>query len=269
MSAQSELGAELRVPFRCPDCRTEGWAYWRQLPRGMRCHTCGGSFWIGADGQLHSASQAKKLRFRCPRCTSEHEYPEELVGAVVECASCGLRVERVHQWNAKRDGRRELPIAPSQPARERGKGALNARFRWCVLTVVIGMGGALVISILGVPGTASVVTAEEAAAEFTRLCFAGRIEEAAGLVEGRSEDFRVWRLLHGASDAAGSARVAPRTTVRVLHADGANAVLRVTLDRPTQGTSMHTQHWIDKPREGWRFDVRSTLRAMVKAQSGE
>jgi hypothetical protein len=256
------LGSDLQVVFRCPDCGANGRVSWKQLPQGMRCHACGGAFWIGGDGALHSERRAAKIHFRCQRCGSKQKIPVELIGHAAKCSSCGLVCDRTTL-------ERYLP-KPRESRKASTVSRVRKRRRWA--TLVLPRTALLLIAlcvVLGIAGgiwttaSSSVVTLESRAEEFTRLCFARKMDAIGSFLSTQeTAKFEAWLTLIGGPALSSDARPV-EAQAKIISRTLSRAVIRLEVAGNSRGRTAHSQHWVDAGAGEWRFDAESTLRSMM------
>ena len=259
----SGLGSDLQVVFNCPDCRASGRVFWKQLPQGMRCHACGGAFWIGGDGALHSERRAAKIRYRCRRCGSKQQVPAELTGHAVKCSACGLVCDRTALGRLQLKERDEQREARSTSVvRKRRRWPTLARPRTALSLVAI----CIVIAIAGgvwTTASSSGVTLESRAEEFTRLCFARKMDPIRNYLSSQeTAKFDAWLTLIGGPALSSEARPV-EALATIIRQMPSRAVIRLEVTRDSRSRTTHTQQWVEVTAGEWRFDAESTLHSMV------
>jgi hypothetical protein len=264
------FGADLRVVFCCPDCDVRGWVHWNQLPLGMKCGSCNGEFWIGADGKLHSARRAEKIRFACPRCGSKQQLPVELSGRRATCPACGLKCRKTAggEFQAVTRQRARRPLLAVVRRRKTLACIRVARPRVLLSLLAAAILGAIALAYSRSESPHS-ESLEQRAGAFTSLCFQGRMDLAAEyVVAQQTGKLKAWAALVGAvtpGSSAGSARVRVHAAV---HDEGSSqASVRIEVQKGAQNKSAHTQRWIRSNEGIWRFDPQATLRSIVPADN--
>ncbi len=264
-TATSRAGADLKIVFSCPDCHAAGWVYWSQVPKGMHCHGCAGSFWIGSNGQLHSERTARKIRLACPRCGAIERVPAELIGSGIVCRGCSHRIQAPS--NAPRNV--EAAAVPKRQANDgtrRSSAHVTAgsiaRIRW-LAGVGLLLVGLVVLAICFRPRSdVDLLSAE--VARFTQAALAGNKELASTLVaSGQDKLFSVWKTwaIPGKAGDAGSTTRAS-VSIRSLRHSGDTAVVRLEIEGNTCGHFLQSQTWSRGTDGRWYFDAKSSLQAI-------
>lgn len=270
IAASYHDGSDLKLTFACPDCGAEGWVFWGQLPRGMRCHACGSRFWIGAAGRLNSDRQARKIRMHCPRCRKVEAVSEVLAARNLSCNACGLSLSL--QTSGEQRGAAEPALGSksslrsvSRQAKERRFDFLSVRARlpW-VLGLMLAAVFLLTMLAMGWVPCSGRPSFESTATEFTRNCANGKTELAvANIPADQRQQFRRWMAIcyqdtGSQTRSTGNRRNEPAIAVHVLNQSADRAVLCVILSSESSGTVAQTQHWLFADGKWW-FDASTTL----------
>ena len=265
-------GEELRVEFSCPDCGAPGWVFWKQLPRGMRCHACGGPFWIGAGGRLSSQRTCAKVRFVCPRCKHETWTPLELVAKGTHCPCCELLCylghdRAFHAESAPEATHRDL-VASDSARRRNARPRLSFGRPACLLAAGFT---SLVVIAIGLStarwGPAGQPSLETIASDFTNDCLQGRSQAALARVQASHErDFRHWVALRYGRSVTSLAKDKPVTLdIDRLQPSPDHAKLQLTISIGGRTKLLQTQYWT-RANETWFFDARTAMDAVRRME---
>ncbi len=273
--SKGDTSADPKLLFACPECATQGWVHWSQLPRGMRCHGCASGFWIDASGHVCSERRAEKIRFKCPRCRRTESLPAELSDHGVECKGCGQRsylgpdglfynradLEKARRRanKAKREeAKRHAAAAARSPIRTRAVQALALAGLALGLGVLVWLGARLFGSPLGGSPRGGPML-QGAIGDFTRHCAAGELDQAAGYVlPGQERPLELW---HKVAFAGGESRGSVEVEIDLEPLGPDRYRARLVIATPGRGEKSQTQYW--RSHEGrWRFDAEATLQAL-------
>ncbi|MCG8585816.1 MAG: hypothetical protein MI757_14005 [Pirellulales bacterium] len=258
--ASTRVGENASLVFACPECKTRGRVFLRQLPHVMHCPKCRVRFWIARDGKLKSERDCEHVRFECPCCHSVRHVVGEFASDGVTCNRCGKRSF------SDRDGKYRI-VGERSNARRSVPDAIQPR-KWSLPR--LGMRSTIAATVLGVLAVVAVVVAvvpdeslQSAAVAFTKSCANGEFDAAADrTMTGDEASLRSWSMLVVPTTPRSALRGSPEVDIESSQVEDDQATVRLIVERRGMGRRLITQHW--RRHDGrWKFDTQRSLNRIV------